>query len=178
MGLLALTGIIYAANPMPFSSGVPFPTGVAAAPDFLLVSEFCSENIDKIDCNGNATVFAMLPGFGSCREKYVAIAPSQSAGAGFTPRDVFAVEGALVFKIDSRGTVTLFTTLGGCLASDHNGITFDHFGTFGFDMIVTCREGNVFRVHGDGTETLIAGPFGVNIEGPAVVPARLRAPRR
>ena len=37
-------------------------------------------------------------------------------------------------------------------------------------MIVTCREGNVFRVHGDGPETLIAGPFGVNIEGPAVVP--------
>ena len=24
VGLLALTGIIYAANPMPFSSGVPF----------------------------------------------------------------------------------------------------------------------------------------------------------
>ena len=168
-GLLTLTGILYAATPTPFSSGVPFPTGVAAAPDLLLVSEYCSENIDQIDCNGNASLFATLPGFGSCREKYVTIAPSQSSAAGFTPRDVFAVEGALVFKIH-EGVVTLFTALSGCLASDHNGITFDHFGTFGFDMIVTCREGNVFRVHGDGTETQIAGPFGVNIEGPAVVP--------
>ena len=149
-GLLALTGILYAANPTPFSSSVPFPTGVAAASDLLLVSEFCSENIDTIDCNGNASVFATLPGFGSCREKYMTIAPDQSAAAGFTPRDVFATEGAFVFKIH-EGTVTLFTALAGCLASDHNGITFDHVGTFGFDMIVTCHEGNVFRVHGDGT---------------------------
>ena len=67
VGLLALTGILYASNPTPFSSGVPFPTGVAAAPDLLLVSEYCSENIDKIDCNGNASLFAMFPGFGSCR---------------------------------------------------------------------------------------------------------------
>ncbi|MFL6501812.1 MAG: hypothetical protein ACJ8LL_13970 [Candidatus Udaeobacter sp.] len=172
--LLALTGILYAANPTPFSSQVPFPTGVAAAPDFLLVSEYCSENIDKIDCNGNATVFATLPGFGSCREKYIAIAPSQSAAAGFTPRDVFAVEGALVFKIDSNtGVVTPFAALPGCTASDHNGITFDHFGTYGFDMIVTCRLGNVFRINGGGTVTHIASifpPGAGEIEGPAVVP--------
>ena len=58
VGLLALTGIIYAANPFPFTVGgvPPFPTGVAAAPDLLLVSEYCSENIDKVDCNGNATL--------------------------------------------------------------------------------------------------------------------------
>ena len=129
----------------------PFPTGVAAAPDLLLVSEYCTENIHTIDCHGTATVFATFPGFGSCREKYMAIAPSQSANAGFTPRDVFVTEGALIFKVHRHGTVTLFATLPGCLASDHNGITFDHFGTFGFDMIVTCREGNVFRIHGDGT---------------------------
>ena len=63
------------------------------------MSEYCSENIDKIDCNGNATLFATIPGFGSCREKYMTIAPSQSAAAGFTPRDVFVTEGALVFKV-------------------------------------------------------------------------------
>src|SRR6266480_3897630 len=172
VGLLALTGVLYAANPTPFVFGVPFPTGVAAAPDLLLVSEFCSENIDKVDCNGNATLFATLPGFGSCREKYMTIAPSQSANAGFTPRDVFTTEGAMVFKIDANThAVTLFTTLAGCLTADHNGITFDHVGTFGNDMIVTCREGNVFRVHGDGTSAQIAGPFGLEIEGPAVVPS-------
>jgi hypothetical protein len=144
---------------------------MAAAPDLLLVSEFCSENIDQVACDGTVSLFAQLPGFGSCREKYLTMAPSQSAAAGFTPRDVFVTEGALVFKIDpNTHAVSLFTALVGCVASDHNGITFDHFGTFGNDMIVTCQEGNVFRVHGDATVTHIAGPFGAHIEGPAVVP--------
>ena len=67
----------------------------------------------------------------------------------FIPRDVYVTEGALVFRVDGVGNVTLFAALPGCLASDHNGITFDHFGTYGYDMIVTCREGNVFRVNGD-----------------------------
>ena len=171
-GLLALTGVLYAATPVPFSAGVPFPTGVAASPDLLLVSEYCSENVDSIDCNGNATLFAMFPGFGSCREKYLAVAPSQSMNAGFIPRDVFATEGRLIFRV-SGGAVTFFTDLGpGCTASDHNGITFDHFGTFGNDMIVTCQEGDVFRVHGDTTVTQIATNIvpGAELEGPAVVP--------
>jgi len=91
VALLALTaGVFYASNPVPFSGQVPFPTGVAAAPDLLLVSEYCSENIDSLDCNGTATLFATLPGFGSCREKYMTIAPSEAANAGFQPRDVFA----------------------------------------------------------------------------------------
>src|SRR5262249_18010647 len=117
------------------------------------------------------TVYATLPGFGSCREKYLSIAPAVSAGAGFTPRDVFAIEGATIFKV-TPGNATLFAVLPGCVASDHNGITFDHVGTYGFDMITTCNEGQVFRVHGDGTATRIAGPFGPNaaIEGPGVAP--------
>src|SRR6266705_4292426 len=95
VGLLALTGVFYSSNPMPFVSGIPFPTGVAAAPDLLLVSEYCTENIDTVDCFGAHTLFATLPGFGSCREKYMTIAPSQSAMAAppFTPRDVFVTEG-------------------------------------------------------------------------------------
>jgi len=64
-GLLGLTGILYASNPFPFSSGAPiypgfpsafFPTGVAAAPDLLLVTPFCSEDVLSIDCNGQAIV--------------------------------------------------------------------------------------------------------------------------
>ena len=107
VGLLALTGVLYAqfppSHPTPLTAGVPFPTGVAASPDMLLVSEYCSENIDQYDCaTGNVTLFAQTPGFGSCREKYMTIAPSQSANAGFTPRDVFVTEGALVFKIHER----------------------------------------------------------------------------
>ena len=89
-----------------------------------------------------------------------------------SPRATFSSHKALrLLSSTATGPITLFTALQGCPVSDHNGITFDHFGTFGFEMIVTCREGHVFRVHGDGTETQIAGPFGVEIEGPAVVPA-------
>src|SRR6266536_5152824 len=82
VALLALTGVFYASNPSPFTGQVPFPTGVAAAPDLLLVSEYCSENIATVDCNGTASVFATMPGFGSCREKYITIAPLQSEAAG------------------------------------------------------------------------------------------------
>src|SRR6266404_7484468 len=146
VALLALTaGVFYASSPTPFSGQVPFPTGVAAAPDLLLVSEFCTDNIDKLDCNGTASLFATLPSFGSCREKYMTIAPLQSENAvpPFTRRDVFVTLGTQVFKA-TPPTATLFATLPGCTSTDHSGITFDHFGTFGNDMIVTCQQGNVY----------------------------------
>src|SRR5580765_1356207 len=185
VGPLALTGILYASNPVPFTGQVPFPTGVAASPDLFLVSEYCSERIDKVDCNANATLFATMPGFGSCREKYMAVAPLTSGppNNGFTPRDVYVTEGALVFRVDGVGNVTLFAALPNCFASDHNGLSFDHFGTYGYDLIVTCREGNVFRianVGGTGVVTQIASlyPPGApnTAEGPAVVPPGLGGP--
>jgi len=91
VGFLALTGIIYASNPFPWSFGVPFPTGVAASKDKLLVTPYCDDIINQIDCTGAATFFANIPGFGSCREKYMTFAPFQSAAAGFDPRDAFVV---------------------------------------------------------------------------------------
>src|SRR4029453_2738257 len=110
IGLSALTGVFYAANPIPFSSGEGLPSSVAASRDLLVVSDYCSENIYKLTCDGTPSLFATLPGFGSCREKYMAIAPSQSAAAGFAPRDLFVTLGALVFKVHD-GAVTLFATL-------------------------------------------------------------------
>src|SRR5213594_4060653 len=181
VGLLALTGVFYAqfppSHPTPFVFTVPFPTSAAASRDLLLVSEYCSENIRTVDCNGVATLFAMLPGpFSGCKEKYMSIAPSTSGMPNntFNPRDVFITEGPNVYKV-TPPVATLFTgPIGGCLSSDHNGITFDHFGNFGFDMIVTCQEGSVFRVNGSGVATQIAFPFqfppGAEIESPAAVP--------
>src|SRR5215471_10654534 len=98
-GLLAVTGIVYAANPFPFSATVPLPNSVAASPSLLLVSPYCSEDINQLACDGTSTVYATLPGFGSCREKYMAMAPTHSALAGFTPRDVFVTEGPIIFKV-------------------------------------------------------------------------------
>jgi len=47
------------------------------------------------DCAGSAlagkgtvSLFATLGPFSGCKEKYMAIAPAQSAAAGFNPRDV------------------------------------------------------------------------------------------
>src|SRR5690349_16767079 len=110
-GLVALAGIFYAANPRPFVTVstpqsrpphppnhpaanpqpfaiVPAPIGVAATKTDVIATEYCSQKIDTIDCFGNVSTLATIPGSG-CGEKYMTIAPAQSANAGFTPRDIF-----------------------------------------------------------------------------------------
>ena len=112
-GLLALTRIFYAASPTQFGS-VPEPIGVATAPSQLIVSEYCSQNLDTIDCLGNVSLLATIPGpVGPCGEKYMTIAPSQSALAGFTPCDVFVTQGTAVYKV-LGASGTLFATITGC----------------------------------------------------------------
>ena len=167
LGILALTGIFYAANPTPFTT-VAGPTGVAASTTQLLVSEYTTQNIDTIDCAGNLSILATLPGIGNFGERYMTIAPSQAVNAGFTQRDVFVTRGTEVFKI-SGSTVTPFVTIPTC-GDDHTGITFDHVGTFGFNLIVTCNNGNYYQVNGAGTPTPIVENTGTHPEGPAVVP--------
>ena len=106
-------------------------------------------------------------------ERYMAIAPIQSAAAGFTPRDVFITQGADIFKF-SGGIVTPFATVG-CPGSDHTSLTFDHEGTFENKMIVTCENGPVFKIDGTGIVQFVAIVPGGFLEGPAVVPAKLRS---
>src|SRR6266702_3065580 len=123
-GLLALTGIFYAANPRPIAivnNGGPI--GVAASKTDVIASQYCSQKIDKIDCFGNVTVLATIPGGGTCSEKYMTIAPAQSANAGFTPRDIFVTQGNQIFKVSAGPpvTVTLFATLP-INTTDHTGI--------------------------------------------------------
>jgi hypothetical protein len=173
-GLVALTGILYAANPTPFAT-VPGPVGVAAVPDSVLATEFCDQNLNRIDCNGNVSLVTTIPAptpAGTCIEKYMAIAPNQSVAAGFTPRDVFITQGADVYKF-SGGIITLFATVG-CPLSDHSSLTFDHEGTFEFKMIMTCENGPVFKIDGTGNAQFIASTtdaqHDTHIEGPAVVP--------
>ena len=206
LGILALTGIFYAANPQPFAtirapvsdreiapaqpadsptptptvfaSPTPFatvniPIGVAASRTDLIVSEWCTQNIDTIDCLGNVSLLAMIPGLPGCLEKYLAIAPSQSALATppWSPRDIFVTQGAEVWKISGPPFIpTLFATIPGC-GADHTGITFDHVGTsgFGYNMIVTCNNGGVWEVNATGTPTPIANT-GTQLEGPVVAP--------
>ena len=166
-GLLAMTGILHAASSTQFGSAGSV-VGVAATQTDLLVTEYCTQAVDTVDCSGKVSLFAMLPGDAGCTEKYLTIAPAQSANAGFTPRDVFVTQGALVYKI-SGGSVTWFANIPGA-TTDHTGITFDHVGTFGYNMIVTTEGGGVWKLDGSGNPTQIAD-VGTMIEGPAVVPA-------
>jgi hypothetical protein len=103
----------------------------------------------------------------------MAIAPSQSANAGFTPRDYFITDGAKVYQLRLPNSPTLFAIIpdAGCVP-DHTGITFDKEGTFGNNMLVTCKfSGKVWEVDGAGNVTNIGIFTGAHeIENPAVVP--------
>src|SRR5882724_7682366 len=118
--LIAAAGLFYAATPT-FFTFAPSPTGIAATPGKMYVSEYCDPQIDTIT---------------------------------------------------DTGIVTPFATMTGC-GYDHSGITFDHEGTFGFDMIVTCGSGDIWRVDSTGTTPVLIKNLGLGdaeYEGPAVVP--------
>jgi hypothetical protein len=156
---------------------------VAAGPADLIATEYCSftgfTNIDKIDCVGGFAPIGEIPtpNGGGCEELYVAIAPNQSANAGFSPRDYFITAGPNIWQLRPPNSPTLFAVIpdSGC-SSDHTGITFDHEGTFDFNMIVTCkRSGGVWKVDGAGNPTNVGFVLDNNmqprtIENPAVVP--------
>ena len=116
VGLLALTGMLYASNPSPFvipGHGVAVPIGLAADPTHLFSSQYFDNQIMMVDCNGNGTLFGTLPAPipPQLTEKYMAIAPAESAAAGFTPGDLFVTLSEEVFKATPpSGTFTLFAT--------------------------------------------------------------------
>src|SRR3954453_16455035 len=174
VGLLGLTGGFYAPNQSPFAT-LQGPNGVAAIPNVVLATQQLSQNLSAIDCQGNVTTVATIPGaVGTPVEKYLAVAPTQATAAGFTPRDVFITQGTDIFKF-SGGIVAPFATLG-CPVSTHSSLTFDHVGTFGNKMIATCENGPVWTVAENpithlGDVTLIAiVNSGGSTEGPAIAP--------
>ena len=178
--LLSLSGMVYAANHVFFSFLVGTfsagPIGVAAQPDGLFVTQFCDPELLSLNCSGIPTPIATIPGFpsGQCLERYMAVAPIQSATAGFTPRDIFITQGNQIFKFSPpAGPIVPFTTIPAC-GDDHTGITFDHTGppgTFGNNMIISCENGTIWTVNGVGTTALVATlPINIENEGPAVAP--------
>jgi hypothetical protein len=135
-----------------------------------------------------------------CFEDYVAVAGPKDPKAGGLPSPtlaknsrgestyftnyVYVTLGQKVVEITDTGAVlnSSFVNIPAC-GSDRTGITFDHVGTFGYNMIVTCVNGKVYKVtrnhtppgtSGTGTATLIAnvaaalGLPSVLIENPEV----------
>ena len=84
----------------------------------------------------------------------MSIAPISPRMPG-SPRATFSSYKALtIFKFPEVPSRRLRPS---CPASDHNSITFDHVGTFGNQMIVTCEDGDVFvKIDGAGTVMPIA----------------------
>src|SRR4029077_8977921 len=174
VGLLALTGIIYAATPVTFSTFQGL-TGVAVSKTEFFATGFIAPetNVYTLGCNGIPLVYQAAPG----GEKYVDIAPAQAALAApnpFTPRDVFVTLGDFIVKATPPGPFALFATVN-CSGNvqDHTSITFDKVGTFGHNMIVTCQEGEVFLIDGMGNVLNSGLPIadgGDEIESPAVAP--------
>ncbi len=151
----------------------PLPHLISTRPDGA------TNNFYGVDCLGNRSVLATIPlGDSPCIEKYLRIAPVQSAAAGFTPKDVFITEGQFIYKYDFLlGTISLapFAQVG-CPFSDHSSLTFDKVGTFGFKMIVACENGPIWTVDGTGNVTFVATTTTINPpllthpEGPAIPP--------
>jgi len=180
--LLSLSGMVYAANHVFFSFIVGTfsagPIGVAGSPDTLFATQFCDPQLLSIDCvTGLPSPIATIPGFpsGQCMERYMIVAPLVSATAGFTPRDVFVTQGNDIFKFTQpAGPLVSFTSLPAC-GDDHTGITFDHVGTFGNDMILSCKNGTIWKVDNlpGGPHAFLVATLPINIEneGPAVAPS-------
>src|SRR6266478_2164760 len=178
--LLSLSGMVYAANHVLFSFIVGTfsagPIGVAGSPDTLLATQFCDPQLLSIDCLGIPTPLTTIPGFpsGQCLERYMAVAPAVSVNAGFAPRDIFITQGNQIFKFTPPlGPLMPFTSLPAC-GDDHTGITFDHVGTFGNKMILSCENGTIWSLNGAPTPPvapIATLPINVENEGPAVAPS-------
>ena len=105
VGLLALTGVLYGSAS--FFTPANGPVGVAASQTELFSSDYCifpqnpsHRNIETLACDGTFSALTSIPSFvgDTCEEMYMAIAPSQSANAGFTPRDVFVTNGVFIYR--------------------------------------------------------------------------------
>ena len=153
----------------------------------------------SISPTGTVSVFATLPNLpqeAPPREEYIAAAPAAADflntaavsdplvpnrkftpnEAGFASGFVYVTQGSKIIKIAPDGSAQttfkdLSTVREGACGDSQTGITFDRVGTFGYRMIVTCNNGNVWALDKGGNPSLIAtirapGPF----EGPEVAP--------
>jgi hypothetical protein len=195
--LLALASVLIGPGPDTTSghvgegvlAAIQHPVGVAATPGRLLVTSPSCGNprqLLSVDSGGAVSVFATLPPRpAGCFEDYLAVAgpadptklgfPTPTAG-GFPSNHVYVTQGPSILRVSPEGTVSAFTTIPGCEPSG-SGITFDRAGTFGYQMLVSCSGGKVWKITAGGARALVAdaaaalGLGWVRIENPDVAPA-------
>ena len=116
VGLLALTGVFYAANPISLPLVSPGPTGVAADPTHLFATQYLQPtNISygrlQRECHG---VRDASGAWSLHVEKYMAIAPVAVRGGRVHPARRFHHTRHIRSLRSRHGTFTLFATIRGC----------------------------------------------------------------
>jgi len=134
------------------------PIGVAEGGDKLLVTTYCEnpKQVLALDSGGQSRVFATLPQGGrppGCNEDYLAVSPGLG---GFQAGGVFVKQGGRILRISVDGKdIGEFAVLPTGDSIHGGGITFDRIGTFGYEMIVSSREGKIWRINPAGRADLI-----------------------
>jgi hypothetical protein len=141
--------------------------GFAFAGNKFVGSTYFNNQLYQTDLNGNnAQKFgAPLPiSSGAAGEIYV----SSSLGlGGFAARDIFAgseSQGTVFTYSNGATTGTAATPFVSGLVGGVRGISFDPFGNYGGDMIVTTNAGRIYRVNSLGSASLLAN-VGFDTEG-------------
>ena len=121
---------------------------------------------------GVSSVFGTLPDRVSSTlhadawEDYIAVSPGLG---GFTKGAVFVAQGQNIVQIAPTGGVAVFFTNIPGLTDTHTGIAFDGVGTFGYQMILTGQNGNIYAVNAAGVPTLLASTAGLSLQGQVAV---------
>ena len=104
VGLLTLTGALYAATPF-FFNAFPFPPIHRGGhfPNNMYATAWCNHNFSDSTAWAIARWWRRFRmGMSPAIEKYLAFAPRQSVAAGFTPSDLFITEGQQSISPRSR----------------------------------------------------------------------------
>lgn len=168
------------AEPWTKIADIPQPIGVACMGDgpggiedrLVVLSYQGNGGLYIVDENGNPS-FRTVNGLPQWRntEVYVAVSP----GLGDWPLStVYLIHGGTIYRLnDDLDEANVFASFGG-KPNTHSGIAFDRTGVWGFDMVVTFRDGSVYTLDASGVSTYV-GTAGVHHEQPRVMtddPAR------
>ncbi len=114
---------------------------------------------------GNVQLFAPTVSLNSSSgEHYVAASFGQG---GFAQGDVWAADGTSIVHISNSGATSSTFVTG--FSGEVRGITFDLFGTYNNNMLVTTKSGDIYKVNSAGTKTLLAS-VGEDVEGLDIAP--------
>ena len=172
VAMLVGTAPAQAAHPSNFVS-FNMPIGVAATRDAMLIMGYYApysgaQTVYSADSAGALRPFApTFPSASGYNERYLDISPGKG---GFKKDYAYMIQSNQIFEVSpDGGSVRLFATLP-VYVFDHNGVTFDRVGTFGYKLIATLSNGMIFTVDSSGAAVLLAN-IGTQHENPEVVPA-------